>query len=171
MILCVQLSSYEIISIILATLTIILAWGSYRTAKKSIDIARQSAEDTARQTNQQIYALQEASLMRSSEADEQIKMLKKEVALQGTISTYTFELELSKIEFERTTAENKENFLKKKVEEFNKAGTHHKLEMDELESELIQLHTKIENMKRLENRVKALAHDLESVSRSAQSGW
>ena len=98
-------------------------------------------------------------------------MLKKEVALQGTISTYTFELELSKIEFERTTAENKENFLKKKVEEFNKAGTHHKLEMDELESELIQLHTKIENMKRLENRVKALAHDLESVSRSAQSGW
>lgn len=171
MILCVQLSSYEIISIILATLTIILAWGSYRTAKKSINIARQSAEDTARQTNQQIYALQEASLMRSSEADEQIKMLKKEVALQGTISTYTFELELSKIEFERTTAENKENFLKKKVEEFNKAGTHHKLEMDELESELIQLHTKIENMKRLENRVKALAHDLESVSRSAQSGW
>ena len=171
MILCVQLSSYEIISIILATLTIILAWGSYRTAKKSINIARQSAEDTARQTNQQIYALQEASLMRSSEADEQIKMLKKEVALQGTISTYTFELELSKIEFERTTAENKENFLKKKVEEFNKAGTHHKLEMDELESELIQLHTKIENMKRLENRVKALAHELESVSRSAQSGW
>lgn len=171
MILCVQLSSYEIISIILATLTIILAWGSYRTAKKSINIARQSAEDTARQTNQQIYALQEASLMRSSEADEQIKMLKKEVALQGTISTYTFELELSKIEFERTTAENKENFLKKKVEEFNKAGTHHKLEMDELESELIQLHTKIENMKRLENRVKALVHDLESVSRSAQSGW
>lgn len=171
MILCVQLSSYEIISIILATLTIILAWGSYRTAKKSIDIARQSAEDTARQTNQQIYALQEASLMRSSEADEQIKMLKKEVALQGTISTYTFELELSKIEFERTTAENKENFLKKKVEEFNKAGTHHKLEMDELESELKQLHTKIENMKRLENRVKALAHDLEYVSRSAQSGW
>lgn len=171
MILCVQLSSYEIISIILATLTIILAWGSYRTAKKSINIARQSAEDTARQTNQQIYALQEASLMRSSEADEQIKMLKKEVALQGTISAYTFELELSKIEFERTTAENKENFLKKKVEEFNKAGTHHKLEMDELESELIQLHTKIENMKRLENRVKALAHDLESVSRSAQSGW
>lgn len=171
MILCVQLSSYEIISIILATLTIILAWGSYRTAKKSIDIARQSAEDTARQTNQQIYALQKASLMRSSEADEQIKMLKKEVALQGTISIYTFELELSKIEFERTTAENKENFLKKKVEEFNKAGTHHKLEMDELESELIQLHTKIENMKRLENRVKALAHDLESVSRSAQSGW
>jgi chromosome segregation ATPase len=171
MILCVQLSSYEIISIILATLTIILAWGSYRTAKKSIDIARQSAEDTARQTNQQIYALQKASLMRSSEADEQIKMLKKEVALQGTISAYTFELELSKIEFERTTAENKENFLKKKVEEFNKAGTHHKLEMDELESELIQLHTKIENMKRLENRVKALAHDLESVSRSAQSGW
>lgn len=69
MILCVQLSSYEIISIILATLTIILAWGSYRTAKKSINIARQSAEDTARQTNQQIYALQEASLMRSSEAD------------------------------------------------------------------------------------------------------
>lgn len=171
MILCVQLSSYEIISIILATLTIILAWGSYRTAKKSIEIARQSAEDTAKQTNQQIYALQKASLMRSSEADEQIKMLKKEVALQGTISTYTFELELSKIEFERTTAENKENFLKKKVEEFNKAGTHHKLEMDELESELIQLHTKIENMKRLENRVKALAHDLESVSRSAQSGW
>lgn len=171
MILCVQLSSYEIISIILATLTIILAWGSYRTAKKSIDIARQSAEDTARQTNQQIYALQKASLMRSSEADEQIKMLKKEVALQGTISTYTFELELSKIEFERTTAENKENFLKKKVEEFNKAGTHHKLEMDELESELIQLHTKIKNMKRLENRVKALMHDLESVSRSAQSGW
>lgn len=171
MILCVQLSSYEIISIILATLTIILAWGSYRTAKKSIDIARQSAEDTARQTNQQIYALQKASLMRSSEADEQIKMLKKEVALQGTISSYTFELELSKIEFERTTAENKENFLKKKVEEFNKAGTHHKLEMDELESELIQLHTKIENMKRLENRVKALVHDLESVSRSAQSGW
>ena len=171
MILCVQLSSYEIISIILATLTIILAWGSYRTAKKSIDIARQSAEDTARQTNQQIYALQKASLMRSSEADEQIKMLKKEVALQGTISTYTFELELSKIEFERTTAENKENFLKKKVEEFNKAGTHHKLEMDELESELIQLHTKIKNMKHLENRVKALMHDLESVSRSAQSGW
>lgn len=171
MILCVQLSSYEIISIILATLTIILAWGSYRTAKKSIDIARQSAEDTARQTNQQIYALQKASLMRSSEADEQIKMLKKEVALQGKISAYTFELELSKIEFERTTAENKENFLKKKVEEFNKAGTHHKLEMDELESELIQLHTKIENMKRLENRVKALVHDLESVSRNAQSGW
>lgn len=171
MILCVPLSSYEIISIILATLTIILAWGSYRTAKKSIDIARQSAEDTARQTNQQIYALQKASLKRSSEADEQIKMLKKEVALQGTISTYTFELELSKIEFERTTAENKENFLKKKVEEFNKAGTHHKLEMDELESELIQLHTKIENMKRLENRVKALMHDLESVSRSAHSGW
>ena len=171
MILCVQLSSYEIISIILATLTIILAWGSYRTAKKSIDIARQSASDTASQTNKQIYALQEASLMRSTEADEQIKTLRKEIALQGNLSVLSFELERSKIEYERFTAENEENFLKKKVEEFTRAGTHDKLEMDELQSQLTQLHTRIENLKRMENRIKALAHDAELYSRNAQSGW
>lgn len=171
MILCVQLSSYEIISIILATLTIMLAWGSYRTAKKSIDIARQSAEDTARQTHSQIEAIQLSSMERSSEADEHIKMLKKEIALQGNLSILSFELERSKIEYERFTAENEENFLKKKVEEFTRAGTHDKLEMDELQSQLTQLHTRIENLKRMENRIKALAHDAELYSRNAQSGW
>lgn len=168
---CMEFSVYEWTNIILSSVAVLIALASLRTAKKSIDIARQSAHETALHTQEQIMAINSSSLHRMAEADDQIKMLKKEVALQGTISTYTFELELSKIEFERTTAENKENFLKKKVEEFKKAGTHNKLEMDELLSELIQLHTRIENLKRLENRIKALAHDLESASRSAQSGW
>lgn len=168
---CMEFSAYEWTNIILSIVAVVIALASLMTAKKSIDIARQSAHETALHTQEQIMAINSSSFHRMAEADDQIKMLKKEVALQGTISTYTFELELSKIEFERTTAENKENFLKKKVEEFAKAGTHSKIEMDELQSELIQLHTRIENLKRLENRIKALAHDLESASRSAQSGW
>ena len=168
---CMEFSAYEWTNIILSIVAVVIALASLRTARKSIDIARQSASDTANQTSQQIAAIQLSSIERSAEADEQIKTLKKEIALQGNLSVLSFELERSKIEYERFTAENEENFLKKKVEEFAKAGTHSKLEMDELNSQLTQLHTRIENLKRMENRIEALAHDAELYSRNAQSGW
>ena len=59
--------------------------------------------------------------------------------------------------FEMTEEENRLNFLQKKIAEFEKAGTHSKLEMDELKMQEQLLSTRIRNRQILhENYIKIL---------------
>lgn len=63
--------------------------------------------------------------------------------------------------FEQTDEQNRLNFLQKKIHEFEKAGTHSKLEMDELRMHEQLLSTRIKNREITNGNYKKLLQKLD----------
>jgi hypothetical protein len=92
---------------------------------------------------------------------QQINALKDIIAHQGDIEWGHLQHYYMMNLFEQTDEQNRLNFLQKKIHEFEKAGTHSKLEMDELRMQEQLLLTRIKNREITNGNYKKLLQKLD----------
>lgn len=92
--------------------------------------------------------------------------LKDIVAHQADINWGHLEHYCMKNKFEMAEEESRLGFLQKKISEFEKAGTHSKLEMDELKMQEQLLSTRIRNRKILHENYTKILNNLDESTKS-----
>ena len=92
---------------------------------------------------------------------QQINAFKDVIAHQGDIEWGHLQHYYMMNLFEQTDEQNRLNFLQKKIHEFEKAGTHSKLEMDELRMHEQLLSTRIKNREITNGNYKKLLQKLD----------